>query len=42
MREGTQVVARYVVEVSNGDLNLDVLTMNGTGKTAVIQHFALN
>ena len=42
VREGTLVVARYVVEVSNGDLNFDVLTMNGTGKAAVVQHFALN
>ena len=41
-REGTKVVMRYVVEVSNGDQNLDIVEFDATQNELRIQHFAFN
>ena len=41
-REGTKAVMHYIVEVSNGDQNLDIAEFDATQNELRIQHFALN
>ncbi len=41
-REGTKAIMHHVVEVSNGDMNLDILEFDATADSITIQHFALN
>ena len=41
-REGTTAFMNYIVEVSNGDRNLDMVEFDSTTDQIKIQHFALN
>ena len=41
-REGPTAFMNYIVEVSNGDRNLDMVEFDSTTDQIKIQHFALN
>ncbi|MAI79041.1 MAG: hypothetical protein CL917_08875 [Deltaproteobacteria bacterium] len=42
VREGTIAKIRYVVEISNGDQNLDMVEFDATSDELKIEHYALN
>lgn len=41
-REGTKVICRYVVDVDNGDQNLDIVEFDASKDTLTITHYALS